>query len=53
MQSFHLICVKLKKTVRKRATWFCNPCKAEAKTTIELASQGEMETEENPQQEDE
>ena len=32
---FHLQCVKLKKTVRK-GTWFCNRCKAEAKSKMTL-----------------
>ena len=29
LQSFHYQCVKLKKVVKKRQTWFCAPCKAE------------------------
>ena len=43
MQSFHHQCVKLKKTVRKRASWFCNPCKAEAKSNIDSLVEDEIE----------
>ena len=31
LHSFHFTCVKLKKVVKKRQTWFCVPCKAKNK----------------------
>jgi hypothetical protein len=33
MLSFHYLCVKAKKSARK-GTWFCNRCKAEAKSAM-------------------
>ena len=35
LKCYHHSCVKLKKSVRKRAAWFCNPCKAVSKSSTE------------------
>ena len=51
MEFYHHQCVKLKKTVQKRATWFCNPCKAEAKSNIDQTVQDEVDDDDGPEEE--
>lgn len=37
LNSFHFLCVKLKKNVKKRQPWFCNPCKTQEKLRKEVS----------------
>ena len=43
LTNFHYVCLKLKKTVRKRSSWFCNVCKAEKKYLADEVCMNEIQ----------